>query len=263
MCASVDRLTWAEFLSLPRNPEDSAVTIGVFDGVHLGHQELLETLLSSSLHPLVITFDKNPEELFSPDKRYERLTSLRQKVSRIREMGIPDVLVIDFSRDFSTIEGREFLERVIDVTRMKRLLVGKDFRCGRGGAVGIAEAEELCARRGVELVVMEDVTQNGTRVSSTEIRKRILEGELDAAEQMLGRPHTLDLRGLVGEGRGTLCIPRWKIPQILPPPGEYAGRGTGGEPLRISIHPSEIWISPLDERDSSSLEVMILHKQGE
>ncbi|SFR97800.1 FMN adenylyltransferase /riboflavin kinase [Agrococcus baldri] len=200
-----DPMAWIdELVSMP-----SAVTIGKFDGVHVGHQRILEQLRALAepaaagaprLSTTVVTFDRNPLEVVRPDIAPVPLTSLDDKVALLRDAGADRVIVIPFTKAAAAQPPQEFAERVLfDGLGARMLLVGDDFRFGFKGAGTPALLRELGEPRGVRVESIDDICfTDGRRVSSTWIREALELGRIGEANEMLGRRHRL--RGDVVRG---------------------------------------------------------------
>ena len=203
--------------------EPVCITIGVFDGVHRGHQALIqEVTRDSSLKPLVVTFSNNPFAVLRPDVFRGYLQSLPMKLAQLDNLGVSGVVVIDFSPDFSKLTGENFLTLLRNSLNIRKLVLGSNHKFGQGEGMGPEEARRYCRENEIELVVVPALKMGETRVSSTRVRTAILEGRLREARELLGGPYVLDLNELNGESRhGSVRLAREKIPQILPPPGTY------------------------------------------
>jgi len=184
-----------------------ALTVGNFDGIHLGHQAMLERLVGEArkraLTSCVLTFEPHPREFFSPLAAPTRLTSLREKFELFAARGIERVHVQRFTRSFAAIAPEVFIERVL-AKRLKArwILVGEDFRFGAKRAGDLPLLESLGGRCGYEVEIMPVVMRAGTRVSSSAVRGALAAGELAAAEALLGRPYSISGRVVHGRKLG-------------------------------------------------------------
>lgn len=184
-----------------------ALTIGNFDGVHLGHQAMLERLKRSAaergLPAAVMTFEPHPREFFAPDQAPTRLSSLREKLEVLDASGVERVYVCRFNYDLARTPPEAFVERVlVQGLAVRWLLIGDDFRFGarRGGDLNLLKA--LAPRHAYEVESMSSVTLAGQRVSSTAIREALAAGDLELAAQWLGRPYSISGRVVHGEEIG-------------------------------------------------------------
>lgn len=240
------------FRSIDDIPADfgpSAVTVGKFDGVHLGHRAVIGRLLSvagrEGLSSVVVTFDRNPMSVVAPERCPDDLVSLEQKLELLEQTGIDAVLVLTFDLALSRVPAEEFVERyLVSKLHAKTLLVGSDFRYGAKGAGDVALLSELGARDGFGVQLIDDVRPDGhDRVSSTWARSLLAEGDVAYAGVLLGHPPTV--RGVVVHGaqRGRqLGFPTANLsPQcegLIPADGVYAGWLIDGgvrHPAAISV----------------------------
>ncbi|MEW6562542.1 MAG: bifunctional riboflavin kinase/FAD synthetase [Pseudomonadota bacterium] len=184
-----------------------ALTIGNFDGVHRGHQSLLQRLREEAgargLQTAVVVFEPHPREFFSPDTAPVRLTNLREKLERFAEMGIDRVQVCRFDESFAQMSATDFIHALCDRLNAKFVLIGDDFRFGRGRSGDFALMEKIAEQKGFQVAAMHSVLQSGIRVSSTAVRTALAEGNLRAAERFLGRPYSISGHVEHGDGLGS------------------------------------------------------------
>jgi riboflavin kinase/FMN adenylyltransferase len=184
-----------------------ALTIGNFDGVHRGHQSLLQRLREEAgargLQTAVVVFEPHPREFFSPDTAPVRLTNLREKLERFAEMGIDRVQVCRFDQSFAQMSATDFIHALCDRLHAKFVLIGDDFRFGRGRSGDFALMEKIAEQKGFQVAAMHSVLQSGIRVSSTAVRTALAEGNLRAAERFLGRPYSISGHVEHGDGLGS------------------------------------------------------------
>lgn len=221
-----------EFAATP-----AAITIGVFDGLHRGHLALIREVVDTPHMAVVVTFQRHPTEVLLHDSVPGFIMSLGQKRRMLRELGVDIGVIIDFNERFRRVPGREFLDRLAASFDLRRLVVGHDFRCGYRLDTDINVIREHFHDRGVEVVSVEPVEDGSTPVSSTRVRRLVMEGDVAAAAHLLGRPYVLDLtheqiecdngRAYVVKGRGDLLQ---ESSQLLPPPGRYTAVGHAALP---------------------------------
>jgi riboflavin kinase/FMN adenylyltransferase len=185
----------------------TALTIGNFDGVHLGHQAMLAELKRAAARlavpACVLTFEPHPREFFAPDKAPTRLTSLREKLELLAGCGIERVHLCRFDFRFAQIGAEDFVERVIARGLGARwLLAGDDFRFGARRAGDLAMLKRIGPRLGVEVSALASFMQDGERVSSTAVRRALAGGELARAQRLLGRAYSISGRVVRGDGLG-------------------------------------------------------------
>ncbi len=185
----------------------TALTIGNFDGVHLGHQAMLAELVRAAHRfdapACVLTFEPHPREFFAPDKAPTRLTSLREKLELLADFGVDRVHLCRFSYAFAQITAEDFVDRVIARGLGARwLLVGDDFRFGARRGGDLVMLRQAAPRFGIEVAALTSVTLDGERVSSTAVRAALAAGELDRAGRLLGRAYSMSGRVVRGDGLG-------------------------------------------------------------
>ena len=207
------------------------LAIGVFDGVHLGHQQIIrQTVADAHQHeaiPVVVTFDRHPNAVVAPDRVPPRIYSASQKLRAIAELGVAVVLEIPFDQAFSEKSGATFVRELArGFGKIHSVCVGADFVFGhrRTGNVGLLET--LGQELHFQVHGLAAVSLDGQAVSSTRIRDRIRAGNLDAASQMLGRPHAICGRVMEGDRIGRqMGFPTANLEVaglVLPPNGVYA-----------------------------------------
>lgn len=184
-----------------------ALTIGNFDGVHLGHQAMLARLKEAAsrlgLASCVMIFEPHPREFFAPDKAPTRLTSLREKLELLAAAGVERVQVCRFNFDFARISAEDFIVDILQQGLAVRwMLVGDDFRFGARRAGDFAMLEAFSGRCGFEVEEMPGYTAHGVRVSSTAVRKALATGDLNFAKLLLGRPYSISGRVVNGHKLG-------------------------------------------------------------
>jgi riboflavin kinase / FMN adenylyltransferase len=193
-----------------------ALTIGNFDGVHCGHQAMLQRLSEAAedleLPPAVLTFDPHPREFFGRDAAPPRLSSLRGKLEQFRAHGVAEVYIARFDARLAGLGAEEFIDRIL-VERLgaRWVLVGSDFRFGKGRAGDLAQLRARARSFSVE--AMSTVSVDGERVSSSAIREALARGDLEHAARFLGRPYAIGGRVAHGDKRGrSLGFPTVNVP---------------------------------------------------
>jgi riboflavin kinase/FMN adenylyltransferase len=184
-------------------PRGGIATIGNFDGVHLGHRRILEAVVARARETgrpsIAITFEPHPLSVLRPDRAPRRLQTLHQKEEAIEALGVENLLVIPFTRDFSLIEPEEFVRSVLEERlAVSELFLGSHFAFGRGKRGDLALLTRLGPECGFVASGVEEVFFEGEPVSSTRIRTAIARGDVRRANAMLGREYELD--GLVAKG---------------------------------------------------------------
>ncbi|KFZ31391.1 FMN adenylyltransferase [Pseudidiomarina salinarum] len=203
--------------NIRREHRGCVLTIGNFDGVHLGHQAVLAQVTEQARQrasaAAVMTFEPQPQELFQPDKAPARLTNFREKHLALRERGIDRHIVIEFNRKFANLPASTFIEKVlVEQLGVEFLVVGDDFRFGKDREGDFALLQRAGKDLGFEVVDTRSYRQQQQRVSSTAIRTALKAGDFAEAEAMLGRPYAFCGRVVHGEKKGrTIGFPTANI----------------------------------------------------
>jgi riboflavin kinase/FMN adenylyltransferase len=191
---------------VPATPLGGAiVAVGMFDGVHLGHRALLERTVALArergFEPAVVTFDTDPEHVLRPTATVPQLLDLDDRIRHISAIGITTVLVLGFDRALASLTAADFLDvMVFPAFPPDTIVVGADFRLGKGGQCDAAELGRLAAARGSQLEPHPLVIIDGAEVSATRIRALVADGAMRETTRLLGRPHVC--KGPVVAGRG-------------------------------------------------------------
>jgi riboflavin kinase/FMN adenylyltransferase len=172
------------------------LAIGVFDGVHLGHQAVISTSAGHAKEAggtaVVVTFDPHPAKVLRPNNVPHLLTATQHKIALIRDLGVAHLLVIHFDRTFAATNPEDFVRQLVEHSHpLREICVGHEWSFGKGRAGNLALLKELGLVHGFSVIGVEAVKVNGEVVSSTEIRKAVEEGNLVKATQMLGREYTV------------------------------------------------------------------------
>jgi len=195
----------------------SAVTIGNFDGLHLGHQAVLNQLRQRAeqkqLATTVMTFEPTPQEYFSPQTAPPRLQRLRDKLGMLRELDIDQVICLRFGKALSELSAEEFVRQIlVDGLHVRYLVIGDDFRFGKGRSGDFSYLQACGEQYGFEVVSTETFLSSEQRVSSTRVRRALEEGDLETAGRLLGRPYRICGRVAHGQQRGrTIGFPTANI----------------------------------------------------
>ncbi|HSG29220.1 MAG TPA: riboflavin biosynthesis protein RibF [Candidatus Krumholzibacterium sp.] len=215
---------------------DSAVSIGVFDGVHTGHQSVIGHLLaererSGAASSVLITFDRHPLSVTHPERSPRLLTTLDEKISILSATSVDFILVERFDAELARIDYRDFVrENLIRRLGMRSLVIGYDFHLGKGREGNQRNLAQLGSESGFEFSVVPPVVVSGRAVSSTRIRTYIESKKLRRATRLLTRPHFFDAEVVRGMGVGrSIGYPTANLAiadreKLIPPPGVYAVR---------------------------------------
>lgn len=223
--------------------QGGVVTIGNFDGVHLGHQALIERAVTTAKElggkVTVMTFEPHPIELFAGDDvQVARLSRMREKFTALRNCGVDYVLILPFDHALAAKTPSEFVEDIIvDKLKAKHVVVGDDFHFGKKRAGNFETLCELGEEFGFTAESMPTQTIDGERVSSTRVRQKLQEGDHELVERLLGRPYSMQGRVVLGQQLGR----QWGYPtaniflhrKLAPISGIFTVmmHGVGDEPL--------------------------------
>jgi riboflavin kinase / FMN adenylyltransferase len=193
---------------VPERPERGRmVAIGVFDGVHLGHQDILgrtvERARRFGASCAAVTFYPHPEVVLRPRSAPRMLTSLERKAVLIAGLGVDELVVVRFDKEFAHLSPAAFCDQVLsERLGAREVFVGLNFRFGRGAAGSLADLSEYGGAHGFRVVSVGLAEEGGEVISSTRIRKLLARGEVAEAARLLGRPHRLGGTVVRGAGRG-------------------------------------------------------------
>jgi riboflavin kinase/FMN adenylyltransferase len=218
---------------VPETFGPSIVTIGNFDGVHVGHRQIMRHVVALARErgsiPTVLTFDPHPARVLAPERAPKLLMTMGQRLRGMEAEGIEAVFSIPFSIEFAKWTPEEFVERILaGALNARVVLVGEDFRFGYRQEGNLDTLRELGERCGFTLEAVPGIVRRGERISSTMIRKLVAEGAMSRACRILGAPFALE--GVVVRGRGigskqtvpTLNLAPWN--EVLPKTGVYVTR---------------------------------------
>lgn len=209
------------------------VTIGNFDGVHLGHRQILSTLKKRAEHhsgtPFVVTFRNHPRTVIHPGATCRMITTVEEKQKYLFESGIENIIMLDFTKELSQLSAREFYnDLLIEKLGVKEIVIGYDHAFGKNREGNIDFLNKLSAETGVPITRVKEETVGNEIISSTILRKEIDRGNMDKVENLLGRHYTLTGKVIKGEGRGkSLGFPTANIlpdheDKMIPSYGVYA-----------------------------------------
>jgi riboflavin kinase/FMN adenylyltransferase len=220
---------------LPPLPRGSTVTVGSFDGVHLGHEAVLREIArrakAQGRASVLVTFEPHPLEVVNPQAAPPLLTTDAERREILAQLPLDYVLFLRFDRHLASFTPEEFVDRVLlDRCHMRELVIGHDHGFGRGRSGNTETLRQLGAQRGFDVDVIEVVDSGDQHISSSRIRRAVAGGDLATAARMLGRPYQVSGQVVPGERRGRLLgVPTINLsavpPQkLLPPDGVYAVR---------------------------------------
>ena len=227
-------LEGSDAYALSPDVTETVATVGTFDGVHRGHRDVLEKLTTrardTNRASLLLTFEPHPLELLRPDRAPLLLTTRTEKLAAIERAGVDMVAIVPFTLELSELSADQFVDRILrERFRMAALLIGHDHGFGKGRSGDVETLRSLGRSRGFEVDVMPPVrTRNGEAVSSTLIRRAIETGDLEGAEEALGRRYSVLGAVVPGDARGrglgfpTLNVQPESPRKLVPPDGVYA-----------------------------------------
>ena len=223
-----------EALPLDVAAAGTAVTIGFFDGVHLGHRALLadtvDVAREKGLTSVAITFDRHPREILTPGSEPRLLTTTERKATLIEGTGVEHLIVLEFTAEYAKVTAEDFVQQVlVEGLRAKHTVVGANFTFGHRALGNVDVLTQLGRKHGFTVEGLGLVRLDGKIVSSSSVREAVAGGELDWPEEALGRRYAVDGEVVTGAGRGTgLGFPTANLrtwPRLLlPGQGIYAGR---------------------------------------
>lgn len=222
----------------------TVLTMGVFDGLHLGHQTIIRRVVERAAvlacTPTVVTFDPHPRAVLHPDAAPPLLQTLGQRLEALRILGIQQTLVLRFDRELASLTAAEFAQRILfGALQAREIYLGEDFAFGRGRQGNIATLRCLGVDYGCAAYEVEAVLLRGKRVSSTRLREAIQSGRINLARRMLLRPYGVEGEVVTGRRLGrTLDFPTANIAvinRVLPADGVYVTATLIGGVWRRSV----------------------------
>ncbi|MDI6704085.1 MAG: bifunctional riboflavin kinase/FAD synthetase [bacterium] len=190
------------FGSSTKRRKGVVLTLGVFDGVHLGHQRIIGEVVryAEAIRGIsvVVTFHPHPQEVLK-SKKVPLLIPIDRRVELIKKMHVDEVITIDFTKELSALSPRAFLEQILfPRLDIKRIFVGKNFHFGKDRKGDVESLKKMCNNYGIDVVVVQEVSTNGCTISSTKIREAIQRGEIPKVRKSLGR--FPEITGMVSKG---------------------------------------------------------------
>ncbi len=250
----------------------AVVAIGVFDGVHIGHQTLIRDAVFEArergVGAVALTFDRDPDQVVTPDTAAPQLLSLEDKIGFISALDVDSVLVVPFCARLAETTAERFLDDVLtQALDPKAVVVGRDFRFGHHASGTVETLQVFGVKHGFEVFGHDLVASGGEPVTSTRIRALIAEGHVAEASTLLGRPHRLT--GRVGHGRGEgaplLGVPTANIRPAphaaVPADGVYAGFAT--HEGRAHAAAISVGVPPTFPQSEDSIEAHIIDWEGD
>lgn len=245
----------------------SAITIGNFDGVHVGHQHLFRRVVDAArqrgLTPAVLTFDPHPAKVVAPDRAPKLLTTIEERCALMREQGIERVLALPFTMEIAKLSPEQFVEQVVvAMLGAKMVFVGDNFRFGHKQSGDTRVLIELGERYGFETEIVGAVKSRGRVVSSSLVREVIRAGKVAQACRFLNRPYALSGRVVAGHGVGAKqTVPTLNLEtpaEVLPGNGVYITRTSDPDSGRRWNSITNIGTRPTFGGDALSIETFLL-----
>src|SRR5687768_6019752 len=249
----------------------TVLTLGVFDGLHLGHQRIMRTVVERAKAvdavPTAITFDPHPRAVLHPETAPPLLQTLDQRLANFEVLGIEQAIVIPFTREFAAQPAEDFLSNIVhDRLHAKEVYLGKGFEFGKGRGGNITLLREMSAQLGFVADEVPEVQLRGLRISSSRIRKLLDAGRINLARRMLGRPYGVEGVIIRGNRRGhTIGFPTANLKphnRVVPKFGVYATATLLDGKWRRSI--TNIGVRPTFETEAEpSIETYIFDYDGD
>jgi len=246
------------------------LSIGAFDGVHLGHQYLIKHLVQRAKETeslsTVITFYPHPRMVLYPEEPILYLTTLQEKSSLLEELGLDLLVVLPFTLELARTSARDFIRSICDHLRIRELWVASGFALGHNREGDVAYLRQLGRQMGFDIVVLEPLRLGGEVVSSSRIRSLVMEGKVEEAARLLGRYPSLIGRVVVGAQRGKrMGFPTANLAvdkdQLIPANGVYAVRVHMGAENHDGV--ANIGVRPTFDGGARTVEAHILDLEGE
>jgi riboflavin kinase/FMN adenylyltransferase len=254
-------------IEVPGDFGPSVVTIGNFDGVHIGHREIMRSVVriakEQGLTPVVLTFDPHPARVLAPDRAPKLIMTVAQRLRRLEQEGIEGVLLLPFSLGFAALSPEEFVEEILARTLKARcVLVGEDFRFGFRQSGNIETLRMVGERFGFELRPVPAIVGHGERISSTRIRALVAAGRVSKACRIMGTPFALEGRVVSGKGVGAKeTVPTLNLApenELLPKTGVYVTRTRDESSGRVWRSITNVGYRPTFEGEGLTVETFLL-----
>ena len=249
---------------------ETLLTIGVFDGVHLGHRHLIRKLIQRAAEGNflsgVVTFNSNPKAVLSPKTKMARLTTMEERARLLKSLGVDLVVPITFTAEVAALSAREFVLYLKKYLKLRGLVIGPNFALGRGREGNVATLQSLGLELGFTVEIVKPLMTENTLVSSTAVREALARGDMKTTTKLLGRYFSLSGPVASGVERGhILGFPTANIQlepgQALPEDGVYATLAHVGDKVYQSV--TNIGVKPTFGKGERTVEVHILDFTGD
>ncbi|MFC1490797.1 bifunctional riboflavin kinase/FAD synthetase [Candidatus Latescibacterota bacterium] len=212
----------------------TVVTLGAFDGVHLGHRKIIDKVIESSkklgLQAAVLTFERHPVSVLNPKYSPKLLSTQDEKLEKLKKIGIDAVFVLKFSKSIADMTAEQFItDYLINCLGMKHFIIGYDHKLGKDGVASSEILQEFAIKHNFELEIIQPIRKDGILVKSSVIRKHISEGNVSIASLLLGENYSFSGKVVEGQGIGkilgypTANISPLSVEKIIPAHGVYGG----------------------------------------
>lgn len=249
----------------------TVLTLGVFDGLHLGHQRIMQTVVESAkankLVPTVITFDPHPRTVLHPENSPPLLQTLDQRLANFEVLGIKQAIVVRFDKDFAAQDAETFLHDIVhERLQAREVFLGKGFAFGKNRSGNITLLREMSRQLGFFADEVAEVRLRGQRISSSKIRQLLAEGKVNLARRMLGRPYGVEGQIIHGFERGrTIGFPTANLHphnRVIPKYGVYATANLIDGKWRRSI--TNVGVRPtFEDEKNPSIESYVFDFDGD
>jgi len=227
---------------IPTPPDNCAVAIGNFDGVHLGHRKILSFLLreakNDGLYPLLVTFHPHPAKVLT-ERKIELLQTIEQRLNEIHKFGIRMTVVLSFDKSFALTTAKDFIRTIlIQKLQAKKVIVGENFQFGKNREGDVSKLQELASLYGFSVLSVSPVSIGDSVVSSSLIRRLLHSGKIEKANKLLGRPYEIEGTVVRGKSRGRrLGFPTANIHSMndIAPPGVFISEVEIGSKIFPSV----------------------------
>jgi riboflavin kinase/FMN adenylyltransferase len=252
-------------LPLPINERPTVLTIGAFDGVHFGHQQLIGSVVRRAqtlgYQSAVLTFDPHPDLVIRPERGRYNLTTIQERAEQIAQLGVDLLIVLPFNRDVMAQTAHEFMTRLTQALVLRELWVGPDFALGRGREGNLARLREIGQELGYIVQPIEPLHLDGVTISSSRIREALAAGDIEAANLLLGRSFSVTGPVVEGHRRGrTIGFPTANISvealHVLPADGVYVCRAQVGDQRFGAV--TNIGVRPTFDGTQRTIEAYLL-----
>jgi riboflavin kinase/FMN adenylyltransferase len=250
--------------------KDTVLTVGVFDGVHLGHKRLITELLHKASKDnylaVVVTFRQHPEDLLSKSPKLPFLTDIQTRTRLLKKAGVDIVVPLSFTTELASLEARCFVELLMKYLKMRGLVIGPDFALGKDRTGDTKNLTELGKNMDFDVTVVPPLVINNEIVSSTTIRKAMADGDMEKYRKFTGRSFNLHGKVVTGSGRGGgLGFPTANLNvrggQAVPPDGVYAGWAHVNGKIYQTM--TNVGLCPTFEATERTIEAYLLDYNGD